>query len=351
VEKEILMRNAIQLHWQSEFWLIALTIAVAALSPGATSAVERVYTLVPQESSIAISGSVMTDVGTSPIQPQGPGGLATTYSGTIRTDRTNNTIQFLPGSSIDASVSGEWQPLPTGATGSAAADYGGRVSFLFGLVTINFAARDFLGDLSSGVLPVNGNGEFSLTTTDVTFLNGNLAFRVSTGDAGSESIVGESGPMSGTGSLTSQTDAGGTLETLSIPIDSSFRIPVGESTTVNLELTGELVATATLPNNLPGDFNGDGIVDAADYVAWRKGLGTTYTQADYDLWRANFGSTAGNGAALFPAWSQPAAVPEPSSLVQLIGASAVLLLCCGLSCRLLGRINRPMARDHGTEFA
>ena len=27
---------------------------------------------------------------------------------------------------------------------------------------------------------------------------------------------------------------------------------------------------------LAGDFNGNGVVDAADYVVWRKGLGTTF---------------------------------------------------------------------------
>jgi hypothetical protein len=42
------------------------------------------------------------------------------------------------------------------------------------------------------------------------------------------------------------------------------------------------------PPKIPGDFNASGIVDTADYVVWRNGLGTTYTQADYDTWRANF---------------------------------------------------------------
>ena len=36
---------------------------------------------------------------------------------------------------------------------------------------------------------------------------------------------------------------------------------------------------------LPGDFDGNGIVDMADYVVWRAGLGTTFTQDDYDVWR------------------------------------------------------------------
>ena len=49
---------------------------------------------------------------------------------------------------------------------------------------------------------------------------------------------------------------------------------------------------------LEGDFNGDDIIDAADYVVWRNGLGMTYTQTDYNVWRANFLQSVGNGAAL-----------------------------------------------------
>jgi hypothetical protein len=66
----------------------------------------------------------------------------------------------------------------------------------------------------------------------------------------------------------------------------------------------------------PGDFNQDGTVDAADYVVWRKSLGTTHTQDDYDAWRANFGTSllAGNGSTIPSAKSLPA-VPEPSTLV------------------------------------
>ena len=45
---------------------------------------------------------------------------------------------------------------------------------------------------------------------------------------------------------------------------------------------------------LGGDFNGDGAVDAADYVVWRK---TDGSQAGYDLWRTNFGRTAAAAAA------------------------------------------------------
>lgn len=62
-----------------------------------------------------------------------------------------------------------------------------------------------------------------------------------------------------------------------------------------------------------GDFNNNGVVDSADYVVWRKGLGTVYTQADYGIWRAHFGQTAGNGTGD----SAIAAVPEPATWLML----------------------------------
>ncbi len=68
---------------------------------------------------------------------------------------------------------------------------------------------------------------------------------------------------------------------------------------------------------LPGDYNNDGVVDAADYVAWRYGLGTIYTQADYDIWRAHFGQGASGAGA-----SANFAIPEPTTLVLLIIAAS-----------------------------
>ena len=56
---------------------------------------------------------------------------------------------------------------------------------------------------------------------------------------------------------------------------------------------GGVVVEFTFSPLLPGDYNRDGVVDAADYVVWRKGMGTTYTQGDYDVWRAHFGASLG----------------------------------------------------------
>jgi hypothetical protein len=64
---------------------------------------------------------------------------------------------------------------------------------------------------------------------------------------------------------------------------------------------------------IPGDFNLDGMVDAADYVAWRKKDGSP---SGYNRWRANFGRTAGASAA------SNATVPEPASwLLLFVGAA------------------------------
>lgn len=71
-------------------------------------------------------------------------------------------------------------------------------------------------------------------------------------------------------------------------------------------------------STVPGDFNGNGFADAADYVAWRNGLGPTYTPSDYDVWRAHFGQTAGSGLGALVKSS--AAVPEPASgMLVLLG--------------------------------
>jgi autotransporter-associated beta strand protein len=80
--------------------------------------------------------------------------------------------------------------------------------------------------------------------------------------------------------------------------------------------TGILQVGAT-PAILAGDYNDDGVVDAADYVAWRKNVGqpagtlpndpTGLPIGDdqYNTWTSNFGATpSGSGGA----------VPEPSAL-------------------------------------
>ena len=69
-----------------------------------------------------------------------------------------------------------------------------------------------------------------------------------------------------------------------------------------------------LPEPVPGDYNRNGIVDAADYTIWRNTLGSTtdlrangnnsgasadkIDQADYTFWKSRFGNVAGAEAEL-----------------------------------------------------
>jgi hypothetical protein len=88
------------------------------------------------------------------------------------------------------------------------------------------------------------------------------------------------------------------------------------------------------PIGLPGDYNQNQVVDAADYVVWRDRIGGGATpplpnddtpgigQDDYTRWQSNFGKIP--GAASF------VAVPEPG----------VAMISLALFAGSLGRIRR-----------
>jgi hypothetical protein len=78
-----------------------------------------------------------------------------------------------------------------------------------------------------------------------------------------------------------------------------------------------------------GDYNEDGVVDAADYVYWRKAASLGLDdlpndnddagpvgEAEYSLWRTNFGGGSGGGGS-------SGAVPEPASA----GLLAMAVFC------------------------
>lgn len=69
------------------------------------------------------------------------------------------------------------------------------------------------------------------------------------------------------------------------------------------------------PAPLPdGDYNGDGLVDAADYTVWRDGGSPDSTQAGYDLWAANYGTSLFSTAT-------STAIPEPASVLMCVFAA------------------------------
>ncbi len=83
----------------------------------------------------------------------------------------------------------------------------------------------------------------------------------------------------------------------------------------------------TVPAGVLGDFDNNGLVDARDYITWRKNEvanaslpndnGAGDQAARYALWRMNFSaSSLGSGSGL----AATAAVPEPASLTLLLVA-------------------------------
>jgi hypothetical protein len=96
-----------------------------------------------------------------------------------------------------------------------------------------------------------------------------------------------------------------------------------------LYMTGSLAFDVLAAPILPGDYNDDGTVDAADYCVWRDNLNTSaelpndetpgeVNDADIAVWRAHFGQSLGSGS-LVP----DAGVPEPGSAVLLAIAGAI----------------------------
>jgi hypothetical protein len=106
------------------------------------------------------------------------------------------------------------------------------------------------------------------------------------------------------------------------------------------EVVGGPVEYGTISiGSVPGDYNSDGTVDAADYTVWRDRLNANFTlpnenplaatpgvvdQEDYTFWRNNFGATAGSGGLA------QQAVPEPATWLLLVTAG---ILSVGTACR------------------
>lgn len=79
---------------------------------------------------------------------------------------------------------------------------------------------------------------------------------------------------------------------------------------------------------LEGDYNGDQVVNLADYTVWRDNLGAaslpnnetasigTVDQADYVAWKSNFGAVA--AAASIRVGQQ--SIPEPSGLLLVVAS-------------------------------
>ena len=94
-----------------------------------------------------------------------------------------------------------------------------------------------------------------------------------------------------------------------------------------LEAGANSIVLTVVTGGIGGDYNSDGVVDAADYTVWRDQLGSSESLAnddtpgvgmdDYTRWKTNFGQSAGGGASAH-------GVPEPAGGALLFMAALLL---------------------------
>lgn len=132
----------------------------------------------------------------------------------------------------------------------------------------------------------------------------------------------------------------GTVEHIFFQIPETGRYKIWVEQTDDDVSSGQDYAVAWwaagVPSNaIGGDFNEDGMVDAADLTQWKDDFGVNPDSdadndgdsdgADFLAWQRNFGTSV-------PVFPNAATVPEPSALI--LGAMSFALITCRRSTRL-----------------
>ncbi|MEX2308068.1 MAG: autotransporter-associated beta strand repeat-containing protein [Pirellulales bacterium] len=225
-------------------------------------------------------------------------------------------------------------PIVSNKSGTGSATFNGNITAATAL-TVNGGTLTLAGaNTYTGDNTVNG-GTLAVSGSTATFGGGDL-----TVNAGSAAIsAGVLDAILDTATLTllgggaaDMADVG--FIDLAAGIDERIGSLVLDTTAYTIGTFGSLASAATFKSDeyfsgsgiisvgavgVPGDYNGDGKVDAADYVVWRKNPAAFGGDpGGYTTWRANFGAMSGGGA------STSGAVPEPACLaLLLVGLSGI----------------------------
>ena len=252
-----------------------------------------------------VFGDIINSVTTGKIMVAG-GAAATFYDDVVQ----NGLVQVIKVGSTNSTA------VFAGTFTGGGSSGGGDIFFLGDLrpgnspAIVNFDNNVGFGTGAS--LNVELGGTTAGTQYDKVVIGGSLAL----GGTLNVSLINSFNPQAGNSfDILDWTSLSGVFDAISLP---ALGVGLAWNTT-------QLYVSGALSVTLVGDYNHNGAVDGADYIVWRKGLGTTYTQNDFNVWRANFGHTAGGSGAAF-ATSQSAAVPEPASLWLGLVAAALLRL-------------------------
>ncbi|TWT77296.1 hypothetical protein Pla123a_19540 [Posidoniimonas polymericola] len=199
---------------------------------------------------------------------------------------------------------------------------------------------------TSGVTPIVVTG---LSETEVVQIQDPVELAANTGTDGSGDLMGDGialsldlSALSGSQSLTlidnqSAEAILGYFEngaTMNLYEEGESILGTGFGGQVTISYLGgtgnDVVLSLVAAAGLPGDYNGDGVVDAADYTQWRdnkgdadesaimnNGDGGGITDSDYLVWRDNYGRTSGSPSAT--------AAPEPRGALLAALAFGVAL--------------------------
>lgn len=217
-------------------------LALSAISTAANAAAVT-YTIVPAQSSLTISGSLINSTATA----QTTGSLTTTFTGSVAADRTASAIAFNEGSTLTAALQAvNQQPRSDATPGSQPANFGrtaelGSPYFVTAYEALRNVVLDVFDDTSGAGSTVGGGGAFS---------SGNLGLEFKTGD--SDVLFGNGTneiDLSGKGTSNGNTTAStvvvsGGIETLTLHFATgqiAYNVAGGSDS--NLSFSGTIVAT------------------------------------------------------------------------------------------------------------
>ena len=236
---------------------------------------------------------------------------------------------------MTANNSGSWQPLPGGASGSAPANYGGRVTILFQVS--NAAVRDAVFDATTAAplaLDGTGNSRTFSSAVDFTATSGDVDYNSALAGSGTQPLAGSTGtnasPNDGSLSI-SAGSAGFANGVLALPVSFTINTNVGTLGQATFNFNGSMLARGSARG---GDANFDGRVNLDDFNTLAANFGASAGAGwldadftfdgrvnldDFNVLAANFGMTASANGPTRQDWTTlgNAVVPEPAALTPL----------------------------------
>ncbi len=313
-------------------------------------------------SGIALQGITLDDGGfdyTSPtLTLTGGGGTGATASAT-----SSPAINFSPHRGFQLTASGGILEQTAGTTttiaGVVSSTGDGALTKSGGGTLVLKGANTYSGDthITGGLLRLSGEGA-RLGTGDVT-VEGNARMRIESGVA--DGLSDEATLSLFGGGMPDLADSGfaflgsGVTEVVGslllggvIQVNGTYGATGSGAEYIFDEYFGGtgLLQVGTTPPLFAGDYNDDGVVDAADYVVWRNALGqpagtlpndntnTAIGEEQYLVWKSNYGNVATGSATM-------SAIPEPSTV-----ALAVVMLGAVMA-RRIGRRSAGLFRIGG----